>query len=68
MVVCFVSPFELTSTIFIAGAYSARTCRHAPQGGQNSVVSVAITMVLNSDSPSDMALNTATLSAQIVRL
>jgi len=49
------------------GAKSIKTCRHAPQGGQNSPELAVITTDSNSRSPSLNALNNATRSAHIVK-
>lgn len=62
-----VFPLNVERTTNASGANSANTCLHAPQGGRNSSQSDVMAMALNRACPYDRALNTAILSAQIVR-
>src|SRR5579862_4327789 len=65
---CIVSllPWRFASVISASPQNSHRICRQAPQGGVRTSVSAATAMRLNLRAPSEIALNTATRSAQIV--
>src|SRR5437899_205289 len=47
--------------------YSQSNWRHGPQGGVGAAVSAATAIIVNSRSPSERALSSATRSAQTVR-
>ena len=58
-------PLRFDAIIFIVGLNSSSTCKHAPQGRIKSVWLDAIMIRSNLLMPSETALNTAFLSAQI---
>lgn len=61
-------PFLLDKTISMSPAKSSKTCRQAPQGGINSILSEFIAIALNFLSPFEIALKIAVRSAQMVKL
>src|SRR4051812_16711504 len=64
---CSVFPARFTKTTSMSPQNSHRICRQDPQGGVSTSVSAATAIRRNLREPSDMALNTATRSAHIVR-